>query len=116
MAIRAARGLCVLAQPLVSGLDQNFPHILLASLHASSTCLVTVDSPIEHRPVMPKKTSVSTSTQIDSRRLVRVEPERVREVSSTDYPGHYPDEDHSWDLTKFKKVRNGRSSKIVCEC
>jgi len=29
--------------------------------------------------------------------------ERVTNVSSTDFPGHYPDEDHSWNLPRFKK-------------
>ncbi|GLB38172.1 putative epoxide hydrolase [Lyophyllum shimeji] len=40
---------------------------------------------------------------IDSRRLVGVHAERVTNVSSTDYPGHYPDEDHSWNLAKFRQ-------------
>ncbi|KAL4082088.1 DNA-directed RNA polymerase [Scleroderma yunnanense] len=39
----------------------------------------------------------------DPRRHVGVHPERVSHVSSTDYPGHYPGEDDSWDLKKFKK-------------
>jgi hypothetical protein len=41
----------------------------------------------------------------NTRRHVRVEPERIRDVSSVDYPGHFPNEDHSWDLTRFRKVR-----------
>ena len=43
--------------------------------------------------------------QFDDRRLVGVHAERVSHVSSTDYPGVYPGEDHSWDLENFKKVR-----------
>ncbi|KIM67692.1 hypothetical protein SCLCIDRAFT_1209797 [Scleroderma citrinum Foug A] len=39
----------------------------------------------------------------DPRKHVGVHPERVSHVSSTDYPGHYPEEDDSWDLAKFKK-------------
>ncbi|KDQ16574.1 hypothetical protein BOTBODRAFT_186569 [Botryobasidium botryosum FD-172 SS1] len=39
----------------------------------------------------------------DPRRHVRYHPERVGDVSSTDYPGHYPGEDHSWNYTKWKK-------------
>ena len=42
---------------------------------------------------------------VDPRRLVGVHAERVTDVSSTDFPGHYPDEDHSWNLAKFRKVR-----------
>ena len=41
----------------------------------------------------------------DDRRLVGVHAERVTNVSSTDYPGVYPGEDHSWNLEIFKKVR-----------
>jgi len=41
----------------------------------------------------------------DDRRLVGVLAERVTDVSSRDFPGHFPDEDHSWNLAKFKKVR-----------
>lgn len=37
------------------------------------------------------------------RRHVGVHAEWVSDVSSTDYPGHYPNEDHSWNLEKFKK-------------
>ncbi|THU91737.1 hypothetical protein K435DRAFT_816716 [Dendrothele bispora CBS 962.96] len=39
---------------------------------------------------------------VGSRRLVGVTAERATHVSSTDFPGHYPDEDHSWDLSIFK--------------
>ncbi|KAF5350448.1 hypothetical protein D9756_008582 [Leucocoprinus leucothites] len=39
----------------------------------------------------------------DSRRLVHIGAERVSNVSSTDFPGHYPNEDHSWNLQKFKE-------------
>ncbi|KAG6810578.1 hypothetical protein H0H92_011278 [Tricholoma furcatifolium] len=41
---------------------------------------------------------------IDQRRLVGVHAERISNVSSTDYPGHYPGEDHSWNLKKFQEV------------
>ncbi|PPQ83718.1 hypothetical protein CVT25_006122 [Psilocybe cyanescens] len=43
------------------------------------------------------------SETVDSRRLVGVLAERVTNVSSNDFPGHYPGEDHSWDLTNFQK-------------
>lgn len=45
------------------------------------------------------------SQTFDKRRLVGIQPERVTNVSNTEYPGHYPDEDHSWNLEHFKKVR-----------
>ncbi|KIM77860.1 hypothetical protein PILCRDRAFT_825076 [Piloderma croceum F 1598] len=49
---------------------------------------------------MPFKASQSLH---DPRRHVGVHAEHISNVSSTDYPGHYPDEDHSWDLVKFTK-------------
>ncbi|KAF7359200.1 RPOLD domain-containing protein [Mycena sanguinolenta] len=39
----------------------------------------------------------------DPRRLVGIKAERVTDVSSRDFPGHYPDEDHSWSLNKFRE-------------
>ncbi|KAK7062560.1 DNA-directed RNA polymerase core subunit rpc40 [Paramarasmius palmivorus] len=43
---------------------------------------------------------------VQSSRLVKITPERARDVSSTDYPGHHADaspEEYQWDLDKFKK-------------
>ncbi|KAJ7184397.1 DNA-directed RNA polymerase [Mycena filopes] len=37
------------------------------------------------------------------RRLVGIQAERVTDVSSRDFPGHYPGEDHSWSLDKFRE-------------
>ncbi|KIJ70380.1 hypothetical protein HYDPIDRAFT_122123 [Hydnomerulius pinastri MD-312] len=39
----------------------------------------------------------------DPRQHVGVHAERVSHVSSTDYPGHYPGEDHSWNLAKWQE-------------
>jgi hypothetical protein len=50
----------------------------------------------------------SQSKQYNPRIHVGLLEERVTNVSSTDFPGHYPDEDHSWDLAKFKKVCDPR--------
>ncbi|CAA7263088.1 unnamed protein product [Cyclocybe aegerita] len=44
-----------------------------------------------------------SSQPLDPRRLVGVHAERVTDVSSRDFPGHYPGEDHSWNLQRFKK-------------
>ncbi len=62
----------------------------------------TVDDPATMSTIPPE-----TSRDIDSRRLVQLHPERVTNVSSTDYPGHYTGEEglHGWDLSKFKEVR-----------
>ncbi|CAG7851358.1 DNA-directed RNA polymerases I and III subunit RPAC1 {ECO:0000305} Short=RNA polymerases I and III subunit AC1 {ECO:0000305}; AltName: Full=C37; AltName: Full=DNA-directed RNA polymerases I and III 40 kDa polypeptide {ECO:0000303/PubMed:3815519}; Short=AC40 {ECO:0000303/PubMed:3815519}; Short=C40 {ECO:0000305} [Serendipita indica DSM 11827] len=40
---------------------------------------------------------------IDSRRLIKLHKEYISDISSTNYPGVYPDEDNSWDLVDFKK-------------
>ena len=52
--------------------------------------------------------ALPTAPHIDPRRLVRVNPERATDVSSTDFPGHYPGEEneHSWNLDTFKRVRS----------
>lgn len=42
-------------------------------------------------------------SKTDIRRLVGVHLERVTDISSSEFPGHYPDEDHSWDLSKFRE-------------
>lgn len=36
--------------------------------------------------------------------LVSIESEIVTNVSSTDFPGHWPGEDHAWDLDAFRKT------------
>lgn len=62
------------------------------------------------RPSPRKMASSSASSSklpqsvYNPRRHVGVHAERVTDVSSTEYPGHYPDEDHSWDLAKFKQA------------
>ncbi|KAG1753197.1 DNA-directed RNA polymerase [Suillus lakei] len=45
----------------------------------------------------------ATAITFDPRKHVGVHAERVSHVSSTNFPGHYPHEDHSWDLERFKK-------------
>ncbi|KAI9732444.1 MAG: DNA-directed RNA polymerases I and III subunit RPAC1 [Cirrosporium novae-zelandiae] len=42
-----------------------------------------------------------SQAELDRRKIVGITPERVTHVSSTDYPGHYPGEDHSWNLSRF---------------
>ncbi|KAI0628446.1 insert subdomain of RNA polymerase alpha subunit [Trametes polyzona] len=37
------------------------------------------------------------------RRHVGVHAERISDVASTEFPGHYPGEDHSWNLARFKE-------------
>ncbi|OCH88520.1 insert subdomain of RNA polymerase alpha subunit [Obba rivulosa] len=52
---------------------------------------------------MASSSSQLPSSVFDPRRHVGINHERVTNVSSTDYPGHYPDEDHSWNFVKFKQ-------------
>ncbi|KAH0606234.1 uncharacterized protein H6S33_003895 [Morchella sextelata] len=46
----------------------------------------------------------SSTHNVDPRRVVGVEAEIVTNVTSTDFPGHWPNEDHSWDINKFKQT------------
>jgi hypothetical protein len=64
---------------------------------------------------MPSRTAGPSVT--DERRHIKVLPERVTDVSSTDFPGHYPgqEEEHSWDLARFKKVNPSHTDADVCE-
>ncbi|KAF8816003.1 hypothetical protein BYT27DRAFT_7248691 [Phlegmacium glaucopus] len=52
------------------------------------------------------------SQTFDQRRLVGVQPERVINVSNTEHPGHYPHDDHFWNLPKFKKRLSNRFIEI----
>ncbi|KAI9736901.1 MAG: DNA-directed RNA polymerase core subunit rpc40 [Claussenomyces sp. TS43310] len=47
-----------------------------------------------------------SQAELDRRKIVSIGAERVMDVSSTDYPGHYPGEDHSWSLERFKSSLN----------
>ncbi|KAL8647575.1 MAG: hypothetical protein Q9210_005478 [Variospora velana] len=40
----------------------------------------------------------------DARKIVSVNAETVTNVTSTDFPGHYPGEDHEWDLEEFRNT------------
>ena len=44
-----------------------------------------------------------SAEELARRRFVEFTAETIKNTSSTDYPGVYPGEDHSWDLGSFKK-------------
>ncbi|KAF3939943.1 hypothetical protein ABW19_dt0206938 [Dactylella cylindrospora] len=44
-----------------------------------------------------------TKEELERRRIVGVEEERVTNTTSTDFPGHFPGEDHAWDLEEFRR-------------
>ncbi|KAH9925858.1 insert subdomain of RNA polymerase alpha subunit [Epithele typhae] len=52
---------------------------------------------------MASSSSSLPSSALNPRRHVGVHAERVSDVASTEFPGHYPGEDHSWNLDDFKK-------------
>ncbi|KAL0570574.1 DNA-directed RNA polymerase core subunit rpc40, partial [Marasmius crinis-equi] len=54
----------------------------------------------------------SSSSPIDPRRLVGITAERATHVSNTDFPGHYPGEDLSWDLQKFNQNTTVRVTRL----
>ncbi|KAF2200197.1 RBP11-like subunits of RNA polymerase [Delitschia confertaspora ATCC 74209] len=43
-----------------------------------------------------------TQKQLEERRKLGINQETVTHVTSTDFPGHWPGEDHSWDLDYFR--------------
>ncbi|KAL8776833.1 MAG: hypothetical protein Q9213_008113 [Squamulea squamosa] len=43
-----------------------------------------------------------SQAELEGRKIVGVNAETVTNVTSTDIPGHYPGEDHEWDLEDFK--------------
>ncbi|KAI9507811.1 DNA-directed RNA polymerase [Russula earlei] len=55
---------------------------------------------------------MTTTSEYNPRLHVGLLEELVTNVSSTDFPGHYPDEDHSWDLSKFKKKLQVKVQKL----
>ena len=58
--------------------------------------------------------SLLASSLSSPRRHVGVHAEHVSNVSNTEFPGHYPGEDHSWSLAKFKEVRAPEHA--LCGC
>ncbi|KAI9720018.1 MAG: hypothetical protein M1812_003144 [Candelaria pacifica] len=44
-----------------------------------------------------------SQAELERRRIVGVNAETVTHISSTDFPGHYPREDHAWSIDKFRK-------------
>ncbi|GHJ88372.1 hypothetical protein NliqN6_4774 [Naganishia liquefaciens] len=47
------------------------------------------------------------------RNHVQVLPERIGAVANSDIPGHYPGEDHTWNLERFKKNMNLRVDRLT---
>ncbi|KAL8897480.1 MAG: hypothetical protein Q9192_002556 [Flavoplaca navasiana] len=45
-----------------------------------------------------------SQSELDNRKIVGINAETVTNVTSTDFPGHYPGEDHEWDLEEFKNT------------
>ncbi|GAB7354695.1 hypothetical protein MBLNU459_g5115t2 [Dothideomycetes sp. NU459] len=46
---------------------------------------------------------VPSAGEVEKRRLVGINPETVSSVAATDFPGHYPGEDNSWDIDRFRE-------------
>jgi DNA-directed RNA polymerase alpha subunit len=42
-----------------------------------------------------------SAAELERRKIVGINKETVTDVTSTDFPGHYPGEDNSWDLEAF---------------
>ncbi|KAJ9301978.1 hypothetical protein DTO271G3_844 [Paecilomyces variotii] len=46
---------------------------------------------------------VASAEELERRRIVNINAETVTNISSTDFPGHYPGENHAWALEKFRQ-------------
>ncbi|KAL2259363.1 hypothetical protein VTK26DRAFT_6988 [Humicola hyalothermophila] len=44
-----------------------------------------------------------TQEELERRKIVGIHEETITDVSSSDYPGHYPGEDHAWDVEQFRR-------------
>ena len=91
----------------------QFPDVPVPDTDLDRTGPIRIPSPFcidliwaESEASMATKVSGSPplSSLHDPRRLVGVHREHISNISSTDFPGHYPNEDNSWDLVKFKNV------------
>ncbi|CAN8099198.1 unnamed protein product [Discula destructiva] len=45
---------------------------------------------------------VPTQQELDRRKIVNINAETITNVTSTDFPGHWPGEDHAWDIDTFR--------------
>lgn len=54
----------------------------------------------------------ASQAERDARKIVGVNAERVTNTTSTDFPGHYPGEDHTWDLDEFRNTFNVQFHKL----
>ncbi|KAL8734153.1 MAG: hypothetical protein Q9166_001638 [cf. Caloplaca sp. 2 TL-2023] len=48
----------------------------------------------------------ASQDELNARKIVGINAETVTNVTSTDIPGHYPGEDHEWNLEEFKNTFN----------
>ncbi|KAL8662466.1 MAG: hypothetical protein Q9202_004709 [Teloschistes flavicans] len=55
----------------------------------------------------------TSQEDLDARKIVGVNAETVTNVTSTDIPGHYPGEDHEWDLDEFRRTFNIEFHKLT---
>ncbi|KAK4157863.1 DNA-directed RNA polymerase [Chaetomidium leptoderma] len=44
-----------------------------------------------------------TKEELERRKIVGIRDETITDVSCSDFPGHYPGEDHSWDIDAFRR-------------
>ncbi|EER29491.1 DNA-directed RNA polymerase core subunit rpc40 [Coccidioides posadasii str. Silveira] len=46
---------------------------------------------------------IASAEEVRKRKIIGINPETVTHISATDFPGHWPGEDHSWSVNKFKE-------------
>ncbi|KAK2749233.1 DNA-directed RNA polymerase core subunit rpc40 [Myotisia sp. PD_48] len=44
---------------------------------------------------------IAAPEEVRKRKIIGINPETVTNISATDFPGHWPGEDHAWSIQKF---------------
>jgi len=73
---------------------------------------------INPRRVSPRTSRPHSSISNLQSQIVGITSEVVTNVTNTDFPGHWPGEDHSWNLRKFRKsfsIKFYRNNPLHCE-
>ncbi|WEW58860.1 DNA-directed RNA polymerase core subunit rpc40 [Emydomyces testavorans] len=45
---------------------------------------------------------IASPEEIRKRKIIGINPETVTHISATDFPGHWPGENHAWSINKFR--------------
>ncbi|KAK2774859.1 DNA-directed RNA polymerase core subunit rpc40 [Onygenales sp. PD_12] len=46
---------------------------------------------------------IASLEETNQRKIIGINPETVTNIAATDFPGHWPGEDHAWSIDKFRR-------------